>query len=202
MSSWAALVERAHLLPGETVLVNGATGTSGRLAVQIAKHLGAQRVIATGRNRALLDQLSTLGADAVVPLDSSPEDLTDAFRKHLADGVDVVLDYLWGPPAERLLAAFTSHGGADAGRRVRYVQIGSMAGATVALSSAPLRSSGLELMGSGLGSVAPAALLRSIAGVLAALAAGQVSIDFDPVPLADVEATWQAHSADRVVFTL
>jgi hypothetical protein len=85
---------------------------------------------------------------------------------------------------------------------VRYVQIGSMAGATVNLSGAALRSSGLELMGSGIGSVSRAALVRSIAGVLAALAAGQISIGFDPVPLADVEAAWQGRSADRVVFTM
>jgi NADPH:quinone reductase-like Zn-dependent oxidoreductase len=112
MSSWAALVERAHLLPGETVLVNGATGTSGRLAVQVAKHLGAKRVVATGRNRAVLDQLPTIGADAVVGLDQPPEDLTAAFHQHVADGVDVVLDYLWGPPAEQLIAAFAGHGAA------------------------------------------------------------------------------------------
>ncbi len=197
MSSWAALVERARLRPGETVLVNGATGTSGRLAVQIARHLGAARVIATGRNRAVLD---TVGADAVVDLALSPDDLTAAFAKHLADGVDVVLDYLWGPPAERLLAAFVGHGG-EAGRRVRYVQIGSVAGSTVALASAPLRSSGLELLGSGLGSVSLPALVKCIAGVLDALAAGKLSIAFEPVPLADVENAWTAGTSDRVVFT-
>ncbi len=68
MSSWAALIERARFVPGETVLVNGATGASGRLAVQIAKYLGAGRVIATGRNAASLESLKPAGADVTISL--------------------------------------------------------------------------------------------------------------------------------------
>src|SRR4029077_9519332 len=68
MSSWAALKERAHLTAGENVLINGATGTSGRLAVQIAKYLGAKRVIATGRNISALEQVKALGADVIISL--------------------------------------------------------------------------------------------------------------------------------------
>src|SRR5580700_6926827 len=66
MSAWAGLVERAHLLAGETVLVNGATGTAGRVAVQLARHLGAARVIATGRNLQELEELKQLGADDTI----------------------------------------------------------------------------------------------------------------------------------------
>ncbi len=57
MSSWAALVERAHLQRDETVLINGATGASGRLAIQISRHLGAGKIIAAGRNPAHFDDL-------------------------------------------------------------------------------------------------------------------------------------------------
>ena len=67
MSAWAALVERAHLQPGETVLVNGATGTAGRIAVQLAKYLGAKKVIATARNESELEEVKTLGADVIIP---------------------------------------------------------------------------------------------------------------------------------------
>src|SRR5580658_4630944 len=66
MSAWAALMERAHLQPGETVLINGATSTAGRIAVQLAKYLGAGRVVGTGRNEAELKELLSLGADAVI----------------------------------------------------------------------------------------------------------------------------------------
>src|SRR6202000_2443035 len=74
MSAWAALMERAHFKAGETVLVNGATGTAGRLAVQLAKYFGAGKVIATGRNEAELEQVKALGADVVVPFAESLEE--------------------------------------------------------------------------------------------------------------------------------
>src|SRR6202521_1829664 len=81
MSSLAAFKERAHLISGENVLINGATGTAGRLAVQIAKYMGAKRVIATGRNVEALEQLMGIGADAIVPLARSPEELETAFEE-------------------------------------------------------------------------------------------------------------------------
>src|SRR5580658_5689107 len=70
MSSWAAFRERARLVAGETVLINGAAGTAGRLAVQIAKYMGARKVVATGRNEEALKALSALGADVAIPLDN------------------------------------------------------------------------------------------------------------------------------------
>ena len=103
MSSWAAFVDRARLAPGETVLVNGATGTSGRLAVQIAKHLGAKKVIATGRNPEALASLTALGADATIALSADDAALEESFRGAFAEKVDVVVDYLWGRSAELLL---------------------------------------------------------------------------------------------------
>ncbi len=96
MSSWAALVERANLRAGETVLINGATGTSGRLAIQIARHLGAGKVIATGRNTRSFDDLRLLGADVTIPLAQDREALEAAFQAEFQQGVAIVLDYLWG----------------------------------------------------------------------------------------------------------
>ncbi len=96
LSSWAAYTQRARLNAGETVLVNGATGTAGRLAVQIAKHLGASKVIATGRNADALDTVAALGADVTIPLAASRAELEARFEEQFAEGVDVVVDYLWG----------------------------------------------------------------------------------------------------------
>ena len=127
MSSWAAYVERAQLKPGETVLVNGAAGTAGRLAVQIAKHLGAAKVIATARNADALKSVAALGADVTIPLVDDEAALEDSFRQEFAQGVDVVIDYLWGKSAERLLIA-----GAKAGKEavpIRFVQVGAVSGA-------------------------------------------------------------------------
>lgn len=198
MSSWAALVERAHLASGETVLVNGATGSSGRLAIQIAKHLGAKKVIATGRQTGAFEELLALGADVTVPLVQDKEDLERAFRKEFEQGVDVVLDYLWGPSAESLIVAAAK--ASPESQAVRFVQIGSISGANVDLPGAALRSSGLQLMGSGIGSVPLQRLLASIQGVLAAAPEAGFKIATKPVPLADVGKVWSAGDADgRIV---
>jgi NADPH:quinone reductase-like Zn-dependent oxidoreductase len=201
MSSWAAFKERARLKAGETVLVNGATGTAGRLAVQIAKHLGAARVIATGRNPDALKSLTRLGADETIRLADDEDALDESFHRQFASGIDVVVDYLWGHSAERLLRA-----AANAGRgaiRTRFVQVGSVSGADIALPSAVLRASAIELMGSGLGSVASDRLVAAIGELLQAAADGAVTISAKPVPLSQVEQAW-AEKADgaRIVFTV
>ena len=199
MSSWAALVDRARLAPGETVLVNGATGTAGRLAVQIAKHLGANRVIATGRNAEALASLAAIGADATIALSADDAALERSFRGVFADRVDVVLDYLWGRSAELLLA-----GAAEAGPRspeIRFVQIGAAAGGQIALRADILRSTPIEVMGSGLGSVPGPRFLAAIGAVFAAAKPAGLRVATRTVPLARVEEAWsEAEDAGRVVF--
>ncbi len=199
MSSWMALRERAAMQPGETVLVNGATGVSGQLAVQIARHMGAGRIVATGRNPEALARLKTLGADEVIPLTSDPQDLKARFEASFAAGVDVVLDYLWGPSALAILDAATHARPADARRR--FVQIGSLTGAEIALPGAWLRSSAIELMGSGIGSVAMPRLIASVRDLLAEADAAGLEIATETIPLADVTAAWadSATSARQVI---
>jgi NADPH:quinone reductase-like Zn-dependent oxidoreductase len=202
MSSWAAFKERAHLIAGENVLINGATGTSGRLAVQIAKYLGAKRVIATGRNVEALEQLRVIGADATVPLSRSPGELEAAFMEQFGgEGVDVVLDYLWGQSAETLIVA-AAKAGKD-GVPIRFVQIGAVSGGNIVLPSAALRSSALVLMGSGMGSIPLKGMVGAISGVLQAVAPGKLKIETKVVPLAEVEDTWNKDSGNsRVVFVV
>jgi len=202
MSSWAALKERARLEAGENVLINGATGVSGRLAVQIAKHMGAKKVIATGRNAQALEELKELGADVAVPLTLPAEELEAAFREQFAgDGVHVVLDYLWGKSAETLIVAAAK---ADKdGVPMRYVNIGSMTGGDITLPAAALRAIDLKLMGSGIGSVSYAGLLGAIGGVMQAVVPGKLRIAAEAVPLQDVEANWNRDSGNsRVVFVV
>lgn len=184
MSSWAALTDRAGLGRGETVLINGATGASGVLAVRIARHLGAARVIATGRNRAVLE---SLGADATIPL-SDGAAFEAALKPQIKAGVDVVLDYLWGPSARAILGAVAAH--APGGQRTRFVQIGNNGGAEIALPAAILRSSAIELKGSGLGSVSPPRLLAAIGGVFEAAPKAGLRLDHRALPLTEVSATW------------
>jgi NADPH:quinone reductase-like Zn-dependent oxidoreductase len=201
MSSWAALQERARLEAGETVLINGATGAAGRLAVQIAKHLGAKKVIATGRNLEALKSVAALGADVTIPLVDDEAELDERFSQEFARGVDVVLDYLWGKSAERLIVA-----GAKAGAEavpIRFVQIGSVSGADITLASAALRSSAIVLMGSGIGSIPFDRFLRAIEELFRATVPAGFKIATNPVPLSGVEQAWtRDDSAGRTVFTV
>jgi NADPH2:quinone reductase len=200
MSSWAALCERAHLVPGETVLINGATGTSGRLAVRIAKHLGAKKVVALGRNADALRACAALGADETISLLAPPEALGAALAAQFRAGVDVVVDYLYGESAAHIIAAVAA---GDPQRAVRFVQVGSASGGTIALPAHALRATGLSLLGSGIGSVALPALLRSIEGVFAAAAQGVLSIETRVEPLRAVAAAWRANEETaRTVFTI
>ncbi len=199
MSAWAALKERAKLTAGETVLVNGATGTAGRLAVQIAKYMGARKVVATGRNAESLKALSALGADAAIPLGDAGDGFEEALKEQFGgDGIDIVLDYLWGPSAERIII-----GGAKAGKAavpIRFVHIGSLSAPDITLPSAALRSSAITLMGSGIGSIPLDAILNSIGELMRATVPGGFEIATKTVPLSNVESVWATSgSMPRIV---
>ena len=202
LASWGALIGRARLQAGESVLVNGATGVAGQQAIQVAKVLGARRVIATGRDEAALERLRGLGADETIWLGQTGDALAAAFRAAMAS-VDVVVDYLWGATGEMLLAAVQGHGGMGGEPRIRYVQIGSISGETISLSAALLRSSGLELMGSGLGSLSAAAIVESLKKMYEVAASTGLKIETEAVPLSEVETAWgRAESGRRMVFTI
>jgi NADPH:quinone reductase-like Zn-dependent oxidoreductase len=202
MSSWAALTSRAKFVAGESVLILGATGSAGRLAVQIAKRMGARRVIAAGRNPGALEKLKALGADETISLELGREELVAAFRREIVgDGVDVVLDYLWGAPAETVLAAIAQKGLSHAAPRIRFVQIGSSAGPKISLDGATLRSSGLELVGSGFGSVSMSQLFVAIGEMFKEAATKPFVNEVKAVSLKDVGALWASKEEGvRLVF--
>jgi NADPH:quinone reductase-like Zn-dependent oxidoreductase len=195
MSSWAAYTERARLKAGETVLVNGATGTAGRLAIQIAKYLGAKKVIATGRDVDALRSVAALGADVTIALTDDKAALEDAFKQQFAQGVDVVIDYLWGNSAEHLLVAAAK--AAPEAEPIRFVHVGSASGSDITLPGAALRSSAIELMGSGIGSVPLDRLLHVTRDLLHATVPGGFAIAANPVPLSDVERAWPSDDSRR-----
>jgi NADPH:quinone reductase-like Zn-dependent oxidoreductase len=187
MSSWAALKLRAEFVPGESVMILGATGVSGRLAIQIAKRLGAKRVVAVGRH---IERVKDFGADALISLDQEHD-----FRQ---EPCDIVLDYLWGEPAESLIAPISQKGLQHFSSRVRFLQIGSTAGPKISLPAEALRSSGLELIGSGFGSVPIERILQSVVEFLAEAAKAPFQFDMKTVSLRDVESAW--NSPERLVF--
>jgi NADPH:quinone reductase-like Zn-dependent oxidoreductase len=202
MSSWVALTARAKFVAGESVLILGATGVAGQLAVQIAKRLGARRVIAVGRNPQALEKLRELGADATISLDQEHESLVAALRREWAEsGVDVVLDYLWGPPAESVFEAIAQKGLHNASSRIRFVQIGGSAGKDVVLPAATLRSSGLELLGSGFGSASLPQIKQGLKEFFEAAAAQPFQFSMKTAPLKDIAALWnESEKGTRLVF--
>jgi NADPH:quinone reductase-like Zn-dependent oxidoreductase len=203
MSAWAALIERAHLNAGETVLVNGATGTAGRVAVQLAKYFGAAKVIATGRKEAELEQLKTLGADVVIPLTQPFEEkgFEEALIREFRNGIQVIVDYLWGQSARAIIAGVAK--GVEDGAPVRFVHVGGASGEeSIELPGAGLRSSSIVLMGSGYKSVPLSALFAAVKSTFDAMIPAKLQIATIAIPLAEVEQHWNAPGKPRVVFTI
>ena len=200
MSSWVALRRRVRLQPGQSVLVLGATGNAGQLAVQIARHLGAAQIIAAGRDPERLDLLTGLGATSVVSLAGDPAQAADQLGKAAGD-VDVVIDYTWGPPTELAIPALITHR-TDRSAPLDWIQIGSMAGPDLTLPSFVLRAANLRIMGSGQGSVTTAGIVAELPALLEQIAAGTLSVGALPLPLTDVEQAWTSPTepGQRVVF--
>ena len=197
VSAWLSLAYRAKLVRGENVLIIGATGVTGRLAVKIAKLLGAARVVAAGRNKQALNTLHSLGADATISLALPPTELSDAFvREAGQSGFQVVIDYVWGGPAEAFLAAVTRREFAVIQSETRFVQVGESAAPTITLPAAVLRSTALTILGTA-GIPARDVLVEAFQQVMAYAAKGDLCIETERVPLADIETAWQRDQPGR-----
>jgi NADPH:quinone reductase-like Zn-dependent oxidoreductase len=200
LSAWGALAWRAQLAVSETVLILGATGVTGKLAVQTAKLLGAGRVIAAGRNEQVLNTLRDLGADTTIRLDEPGQDLTETFAREAGDaGFDVIIDYLWGTPTEALLAAIARRDLNPTLSRIRLVEVGESAGPTISLPAAALRSSRLEILGAGSGNApaSPEIWLEAVRQLMGNVSTGKLRIDTERVPLREVEDAWQRDQQGR-----
>lgn len=201
VSAWLSLAHRAKLARGENVLILGATGVTGKLAIQIAKILGAARVVAAGRNEGTLRKLPDLGADATISLELPEEQLRQIVAREVqSPGIHVILDYVWGKPAETVLAALTQSEFAQITHETRWVQVGESAGPAIQLPAAVLRSRALTITGTA-GIPAPEILVTALREVLQRGASGQLRIEVDRIPLRDVEKVWnQDRRGRRVVF--
>lgn len=191
-----------HMKEGETVLINGATGVSGKLAVQIAKQLGAGRIIGTGRNETSFERIKAFGADTVIDLKQSEEKIITSFEKEVENGIDIVLDFLWGYPTELLIKALTPQEISLKEQRTRLVQIGEKAGSEIQLPAGALRTSGLEIYGGSTG-ITPDTLQEGTNMVWEWAKEKKLQMDMEVIPLQHIESIWQ-HSdfeGKRVVVT-
>jgi len=181
LAGWLALSWRSGLQPGETVAVLGATGQVGTVAVQAAKLLGAGRVIAVARAGDRLDRMRERGADAVVDVEA--DDLTERLREAAGGDVDVTIDSLWGEPAVAAMGAAARFG--------RHVQVGQLAGPSLDLSAPAIRSKSLDVRG--FMGLHPGHQIRAEAYTRLGehVARGDIVIDFERIPLADVASAWE-----------
>lgn len=207
ISAWFALEFAGQIQPGQHVLVLGGTGVTGGLATQLAlTQFGAERVVVAGRSRDRLAWATDQGAKAVIELSAGDVGAAVA-SQHAEHPFDLVLDYLWGDPAEQTLQALSGNDLGAEFHRTRYVQVGEMAGPTITLPAAALRSAGIELVGQGGGSVPRSAFARVGTEILPRLfslaATGSVSIEVERHPLTKVHEVWDAPvaSGTRVVLT-
>jgi NADPH:quinone reductase-like Zn-dependent oxidoreductase len=188
MSSWVALRRRVPIEAGQSVLVLGATGNAGAMAVQVARRLGAGHVVAAGRDAARLRALVSAGADEVVQL-TDDDDATSQALAAAAAECDIVIDYVWGRPAQLAIAALIT-ARSDRSRAMNWIQIGAMAGPTIDLPSVALRSANLRLQGSGQGAVSAQVYLAELPSLVAEIDAGTIAVQANTVPLADVARVW------------
>jgi NADPH2:quinone reductase len=139
-----------------------------------------------------------LGADAVIDLKQSDEDVAAAYQQEAATSIDIILDFLWGPPTELLLKALVPKTVGFASHRTQFVQAGEAAGPTISLSAEMLRTSGLEMMGGG--NVPPAVVPEALQQVWEWIKDNQVRVDIVNVPLRDISTAWgQKTEGKRIV---
>jgi NADPH:quinone reductase-like Zn-dependent oxidoreductase len=196
-----SLTTAAGLAPGETVLIQGATGVAGRLAVQVARLLGAGRIVATGRDPVKLAEVRALGADEVIDTAVPDAELAEAFSAARGAGYDVVLDYLWGRPTEILLRTLVPESFTFP-PPTRLIQVGEAAGAELTVTAAALRTSGVEIYGAAKG--LNAETMGEVYGRIVDWArSGRLTFAVNVVPLRDIENAWRRTVSDgrRLVVT-
>jgi NADPH2:quinone reductase len=191
IAGWFPVARRAPVRQGETVLVLGATGTVGSVAVQAARLLGAGRIVAAGRDEAGLERVRALGADATVRLDDG-DDLADRLREACGgEGAELVVDPLWGKPLETALAACAPG--------ARVVHLGQSAGPAATLQSGAVRGKQLDILGFSDYAVPRDVLAEEYRRLVGHAARGEIVVDFETVPLDAVAEAWrrQAEGGSR-----
>jgi NADPH2:quinone reductase len=187
LAGWLPFAWRAPLEGGENVLVLGATGSVGIVAVQTAKLLGAGRVVAAGRSAEGLERAAELGADATVGLDEA-DDLVTAFKDAFGgNGPDYVFDPIWGLPAAAAVEA--------AAPRARLVNLGQSAGATSELASAAVRFKSLSILGHTNFAVPQDELADHYHRLVRHAVAGEIRLDVERIPLDSVADAWSRQAA-------
>lgn len=187
-AGWISLVDKARLQSGERVLILGATGVVGQLGIQIARLLGAGRIVAAGREPNALAKTLGLGADAVVAIGGQGlEQLASEFIEAAGGPLQVVLDPVWGAPLMAALAA--------AGPSARIVNLGQSAGPEATLSSSTVRGRQLTIFGHFNRGTTRAARAFAFRELARHAAAGRIQIETEEIPLSEIGSAWTRQAA-------
>jgi NADPH:quinone reductase-like Zn-dependent oxidoreductase len=189
VAAWMALTERGRLQPGERVLVLGAGGAVGQVAVAAAKVLGAGRVVAVCRSAQAQERARAAGADAVVPLTGDVDALTARFREACGGGVDVIVDPVFGLAATAACRVLADRG--------RLVNLGGASGDLAEFSSAVLRSRTADVLGYTNAALRPDQRRKALEAVFGHAGAGRLSVAHEQVPLAEAGAAWRRQAAGQ-----
>lgn len=192
IAAWMALTWRGHLQHGEQVLVLGASGAVGQVAVQAAKLFGAGRVVAASRDEAARARAFSQGADAVVDLmGDNVDEITKRITAACEGPLHLIIDPVWGMPAEAAVRVLSTEG--------RLVNIGSAAGTTVRFESAILRSRMHAILGYTNNALTHEQKAEALTQILTHAAAGRCTVERETVQLARVAEAWerQASTARR-----
>ncbi|WP_343660625.1 zinc-binding alcohol dehydrogenase family protein [Chryseobacterium sp.] len=207
MGSAMALKFKAGLQQGNTVLINGATGITGRIAVQIARLYGAGKIIVTGRNEESLLVLRELGASEVISLKEEGGDFKQKIKEiHKETPIDIIVDYIWGHSVEMILSALKGDG--NFSHTTKLVNVGGMSGDNIQLSSQILRGTDIQISGSGLGSWTKeeTMLLFSeiIPGIFQAAVEGKIKMETQDIDIKNIGTVWNSEiqSGKRLVIRI
>lgn len=188
---------KANIKQGDIVLINGATGATGAIAVQMAKYRGAKKIIVTGRNDAKLEYLKQLGADITIRMDKDePSVIKQIIDTYQVCPFNIVLDYLWGRPAEIIMTAIHQ---LKLPTQVKFISVGSLAGNEVAISSQLLRSHNLLILGSGIGSLSGTTiqnyLKQDLPEIFAYATQHRIEINLATFDLSNITEAWKVAPA-------
>jgi NADPH:quinone reductase-like Zn-dependent oxidoreductase len=184
---------KGNIKSGDVVLINGATGGTGMIAVQMAKFHKAGTIIATGRNPEALDKLKRLGADVIISLNQPDHAIIEAFKRtYMATPFGIVVDYLWGKSMELFLQALSE---IPSQTQTKIIAVGEMGRKSITLASDSLRSRDIIILGSGIGSFSPRVIAEYLQNVLPEVfdyaAHGGIEIDTELLPLKNIEDAWK-----------
>lgn len=207
LGSVMAMLVRGNLKKGGVVLIHGATGVTGQIAIQMARHYGASTIIATGRNKESLNQLQALGVDHIISLVENPDQFIQSISQiHKQTPIDLVIDYIWGESAFAILTALKGKGSYQ--HKTKFVNVGAMSGDRMEISSSILRGTDIHLLGSGIGSWTDVEMQRFFKELLpeafTLAAKGKLKLQTVCHSWKNIEQVWNTSlfSGERLVFII